>query len=110
MKISLSNTAYDALKKIVQIFLPALGTLYFSLGQIFGFPAIEQVSGSIGALALFLGTVLAGASKSYSPVQEIDGEFQVVDTEEDGSQLHFRSVNYDALNTKDLLVFKVNRP
>ena len=34
--MKLSNKAYDVLKFIAQIVLPALGTLYFALSKIWG--------------------------------------------------------------------------
>lgn len=61
------NTLYDRLKFMVQIVLPGLGALYASLAQIWGFPNVEQVVGSIAALALFLGLLLGISSKNFTP-------------------------------------------
>jgi hypothetical protein len=36
--MKMSNKVYDVLKWIAMIFLPALGTLYFALAKIWGFP------------------------------------------------------------------------
>ena len=38
-----SNRIYDILKWIALVVLPAVGTLYFSLAQIWGFPYGEQI-------------------------------------------------------------------
>jgi len=54
---------YDVLKKIVQFVLPALGSLYFGLSQIWGLPGGEEVVGSLALVATF-GGVLLGVSKS----------------------------------------------
>ncbi len=58
----LSDKAYNILKWVVQLLLPALGTLYYTLSTIWGFPYGEQVVGTLTAVALFLG-VLIGISK-----------------------------------------------
>lgn len=59
----MSNKVYDVLKYIAQIVLPALGTLYFALASIWGFPYGEQIVGTITAVDAFLGALL-GISKS----------------------------------------------
>lgn len=62
----LSNAAYDRLKWVAQVLLPALGALYFGLGQIWGFPAIEEVVGSVAVLDTFLGVLLGLSTKQYN--------------------------------------------
>ena len=46
----MSNKTYDVLKWIAQILLPALGTLYFALASIWGFPYGEEIVGTITAV------------------------------------------------------------
>lgn len=60
-----NNKVYDVLKWLTQIVLPALGTLYFGLAQIWGFPYTEQVIGTITAVDAFLGIMLGISSYSY---------------------------------------------
>ena len=62
----MSNKVYDVLKYVAQIVLPALGTLYFALAAIWGFPYGEQVVGTITAVDAFLGAVLGIASYNYN--------------------------------------------
>lgn len=62
----LNDKAYDLLKYIAQIALPALGTLYFALATIWGFPYGEQVVGTITALDAFLGAMLMLSTKQYN--------------------------------------------
>lgn len=62
----MSNKTYDILKYICQIVLPAIGTLYFALAQIWGFPYAEQIVGTITAIDTFLGAVLMISSASYN--------------------------------------------
>ena len=61
----MSNSMYDKLKWIAQILLPAIGTLYFALAQIWGLPYAEQIVGTITALDAFLGAVLGISSRTY---------------------------------------------
>lgn len=64
--MKLSNKLYDILKYIAQIVLPAIGTLYFALAGIWGFPYGEQIVGTITALDVFLGVLLKISSDSYN--------------------------------------------
>lgn len=61
----MSNKVYDTLKFIAQIVLPGLGTLYFALAGIWGFPYGEQVVGTIAAIDAFLGLLLGLSSNNY---------------------------------------------
>jgi len=63
--MKMSNKVYDVLKYIAQIVLPALGTLYFALAQIWGLPYAEQVVGTITAVDAFLGAVLRISTIQY---------------------------------------------
>lgn len=62
----LNNKVYNILKWIAQIGLPALGTLYFALASIWGFPYAEQIVGSITAIDVFLGVLLGISTKAYN--------------------------------------------
>lgn len=61
----MSNKVYDILKWIAQILLPALGTLYFALAQLWGFPYAEQIVGTITAIDCFLGALLGISTVMY---------------------------------------------
>ena len=61
----MSNKTYDILKYVAQIVLPALGTLYFALAGIWGFPYGEQIVGTIMAIDTFLGALLGISSAKY---------------------------------------------
>lgn len=66
MKFKLSNEVYDILKFIAQIVLPALGTLYFALAGIWGWPYGEQIVGTITAVDAFLGALLGISTAAYN--------------------------------------------
>lgn len=63
--MKLENKTYDVLKVIAQIWLPALGTLYFALAQIWGMPYAEEIVGTITAIDAFLGAVLGISTAQY---------------------------------------------
>lgn len=61
----LSNKTYDILKWIAQLLLPAIGTLYFALAGIWGWPYGEEVVGTITAVDTFLGIILGISTMKY---------------------------------------------
>ena len=65
----ISNELYDVLKWITTIVLPAIGTLYFALSGIWGFPYGEQIVGTITALVTFFGVILGISTKQYNADQ-----------------------------------------
>lgn len=66
----MSNRTYDFLKWIAQILLPAIGTLYFAIAQIWGLPYAEQIVGTITALDAFLGAILGISTRVYKEMNE----------------------------------------
>ena len=66
----MNQKTYDILKWIAQYFLPALGTLYFALSGLWGFPNGEQVLGTITAIDIFLGVILGVSSAQYNKTQD----------------------------------------
>lgn len=72
--MKMSNRNYDILKWIAQILLPALGTLYFALSKIWGFPFATEVVGTIAAVDTFLGAVLGISTANYNKELENGGE------------------------------------
>lgn len=77
----LSSGTYDKLKHTVAIVLPAFAALYIGLGQVWHFPNIEQVSGTVATVNTFLGVLLGLATKSYNNSDaKYAGVIQVDDT------------------------------
>lgn len=64
--MKLSNKAYDALKWVAQVALPAIGTLYAALAGIWGFPYGEEIVGTIVALDTALGVLLGISTAKYN--------------------------------------------
>lgn len=70
--MKMSNKTYDILKYITQIVIPAIGTLYFALAGIWGFPYGEQIVGTLAAVDTFLGVCLGISTKQYNKVNGND--------------------------------------
>lgn len=62
----MSNETYDILKKIAQVWLPAIGTLYFALARIWNLPFAEEIVGSLTAIDAFLGALLGISTAIYN--------------------------------------------
>ena len=70
--MKLPNKVYDVLKWIALIALPALGVLYFTLSKIWGLPYGAEITATLDAVALFVGTLI-GVSH-YTIRKEQDNE------------------------------------
>ena len=66
----MSDKVYNTLKYFCQIIIPALGTLYFALAGIWGFPYGEQIVGTLTAIDTFLGVALGISSANYYKEKE----------------------------------------
>lgn len=69
--MKLSNKAYDILKYIALILLPALGAFYFALAKIWSFPYATEIVGTISAVDAFLGALLQISTNNYYAENEI---------------------------------------
>lgn len=72
--MKMSNQTYDVLKWIAQYLLPALGTLYFTLASIWGFPYGEEIVGTITAIDTCLGVLLGISTASYNAERKQEEE------------------------------------
>lgn len=66
---NMPDKVYDVLKAIAMIILPALGTLYFALAGIWGWPYAEEIVGTITAVDTFLGVILGISTMQYKKTQ-----------------------------------------
>lgn len=108
--VTFTGRTYDVLKAVAQIWLPALGTLYFTVAQIWGLPAATEVIGTIGALDTFLGILLGISSSNYSKGDEkYAGTIELLPNEEGTSNLHLRSLDPVKLMERQEVVFKVKQ-
>lgn len=68
--MKMSNDTYDKLKFIAQVFLPALGTLYFAIAKIWNLPFGTEIEGTIMAIDVFLGSLLHISTNEYNKDNE----------------------------------------
>lgn len=64
--MKMNDNTYKIMKWIALYLLPALGTLYFALANIWGMPYGEQVVGTITAIDTFLGVILGISTAQYN--------------------------------------------
>ena len=68
----MTDRMYDVMKWIAMVVLPALGTLYFALAGIWGFPYGEEVVGTITAIDAFLGALLGISAANYKKAMKTE--------------------------------------
>lgn len=104
-----SGAVYDKLKATAQVLLPGVQALYFALAQIWGFPFIEQVNGTLAAINLFVGVAVVWLKSLYAASgAKYDGSMAWVEGDEEGdSILRLVDVNLHALETKGEILLQV---
>lgn len=75
----MSDKVYDVLKWIALILIPAIGTLYFALAGIWGFPYAEAIVGTLTAIDTFLGAILGISTSMYKKNQNESNDFNEED-------------------------------
>lgn len=104
---TLTNSLYNKLKFIALVFLPALGTLYFTLAGIWNLPAAEAVIGTIVAVDTFLGVVLHISTQQYHATNGHAGDIIVDDSGATKIYSLELTDDPDKLDTKSEVTFKV---
>lgn len=66
----MSKTVFDILR-ILQIIIPALGTLYAALAAAWGFPYSEPIVATCAAVTAFVGVLLKIQSNAFFSDKEI---------------------------------------
>lgn len=105
----LSNKAYNLIKAIVQLLIPAASSLYLLLSGLWGLPFAQQIVGTLSGLATFLGVLLRISTKSYDNSDaKYDGKVLIVD-DEDGPKLFSLELNGNPLDLekKKSISFKI---
>lgn len=72
--IMLSDRLYQILKWLCLVALPALGTLWFTLSSIWGWPYGEAVLGTISAIATFIGVLIGVSTIQYNAKVDEENE------------------------------------
>ena len=63
------SKVYDVLKWICMIVLPAIATLWFTLGKVWGFPYLGEIEATIVAIDTFLGAILGVSAIQYNRLE-----------------------------------------
>ena len=63
---ALPNKVYDILKYLTIIVLPAIGSLYTGLAQIWELPYAAQIPATITVICTFLGAILCISTAQYN--------------------------------------------
>lgn len=108
----LGNKAYDILKWVALIALPAFGALYYTIAGIWGLPNASEVVGTVTAVDTCLGLLLGLSTKSYNNSEaKYDGTIDVLNREDGPPLASLNLKNYenpaDVVKQKQVL-FKVN--
>jgi hypothetical protein len=64
--VKLKNGAYDILKWIALICIPALATFYVALAGVWGWPFADEVSKTANAVCVLLGALLGISTAQYN--------------------------------------------
>lgn len=104
----LSDNAYNYLKNILTIVVPAFGTLYLALDGIWDLPKENEVVATCLAVATFLGIVLKVSSNRYTST--VDGVVTVTE-QPDGTRNTLLNLQKspEEFEKMDLVRFKVDK-
>lgn len=69
--MKLSNKAYDVLKWIVMIVIPALTTAYVGLSEIWGFPYAAEIAKTSAVVCTLLGALLGISTAQYNKDRDL---------------------------------------
>ena len=106
----MGDKLYHTTKWAVQIAIPAFATLYFTLGDVWGWPNTGEVTATSAAICTFLGACLGISTHQYSNSDaRFDGVMRV--NKNEGRQLYDLELNQDPLNlaSKKEITFKVDK-
>lgn len=107
-----SNAAYDKLKWVALVFLPAAGLLYFGLAEVWGLPYATQVMATTAAVDTFLGALLGISNHRYNNSDaRFDGSLVVDTRDPETDRMAFDLKQpLKALEQSDSITLKVETP
>lgn len=101
----MTNKAYDILKYVALLIMPALATFVNGVGIVWGIPHTNEVTATITALGVFLGAALGISSKNYEP--ETHGNLVVMNHDDVYADFAHEP---EKLKDGDTIVLKVTKP
>ena len=105
--MKITNKSYDIIKWIVVIVIPAVITLYSTLGGIWDFPLVQEITGTLAAIDVFLGVIMKISSATYN--KEYDGVLHVDTVNDEATDKYLFEVDdLDQLANKDRITLKID--
>lgn len=101
----MNNQTYDILKRTALIIIPALATFVNAAGIVWGLPYTNEITATITAFGVFLGSALGISSKNYEP--ETHGNLVVAKHGDVYADFAAEPAN---LKDGDTIVLKVTKP
>lgn len=86
--MKLTNRNYDILKFMTTVVFPALGTLYFTLSQIWNLPYGKEIVGTIAAITTFFGVCLRVSTSSYNNIGKVEFEDRAMGKGDEKNESH----------------------
>lgn len=71
--MKISNKAYDILKWVVMICIPALVTFYVALAGVLGLPYADQIAKIAAAVCTLIGSLLGISTAEYRKSERWEG-------------------------------------
>ena len=72
--MKMSNKVFDILAYIQRIVLPAIATLWATLGKIWNWPLVPEIAATICAVDVCLGAILKISTNQYNQQQQTPDE------------------------------------
>ena len=77
----MSNKAFDALRLIGEIIIPAVATFYAAVGAIWGWPYCDGITGTLAAVTVLIGAIVNGLRKLYNKNMEEKDEEDISESQ-----------------------------
>lgn len=84
----ISNKLYDFLKWFSLIAIPATEVFWLTVGKVWNFPYLTEVGATIGALGVFIGTLIGVSTKAYNKFVRLQTTPEPEDSEVKDEEQH----------------------
>lgn len=74
----ISNKAYDFLKWFALTCLPAFQIFWNTVGKVWNFPYLAEISATIGAVGLLIAALIGVSTKAYNEDAKMDAQMMAI--------------------------------